>query len=87
VYPYGDVDLGSVGALGAGLVRDLKGVLDWLHERCLASGRYAPDHQPAFEAWTRESFAHYDSLGVNRVRYATTSVWWLCAAQPSGVAR
>lgn len=32
--------------------------LDWLYSTWLPSSGYAPDHQPCFEAWNGEPFAH-----------------------------
>ena len=32
--------------------------LDWLYRTWLPSSRYAPAHQPGFEAWNGRPFAH-----------------------------
>lgn len=35
--------------------------LDWLYRTWLPQSGYVPDHQPCFEAWSREPFAHGDA--------------------------
>lgn len=44
--------------------------LDWLYGTWLPESGYAPDHQPAFEAWNGEPFAHGDAYFELRVQLA-----------------
>jgi AraC family transcriptional regulator len=44
--------------------------LDWLYTTWLPRSGFAPDHQPAFEAWVGEPFAHGDAHFELRVQLA-----------------
>ena len=42
--------------------------LDWLYTTWLPRSGYVPDHQPGFEAWNGEPFAHGDAHFELRVQ-------------------
>ena len=46
--------------------------LDWLFGTWLPQSGYAPDHQPAFEAWNGEPFAHGREHFELRLQLAVT---------------
>jgi len=60
--------------IAGGLEKAIR-ALEWLYGTWLPASGYAPDHQPCFEAWNGEPYAHGASYFEVRTQLAVVDAW------------